>query len=462
MNDYIVTILAILASIGIGFFLLIEFGVSWVGYFAISVISLSILGSYVYAWWKTQSDKTVDKLKIEILMKMKKELQDMGKVISQTGGLVKVTSYKNDLDLLIKSLVNLKLYDEELGLGPGVEKYTLTFVEQQGRMAEQKLRALGALAAGSYRPKLDEYAVELISKLERLLEAGYDIGEDLEAFDVISSQPSTSLREMVGKKDRLDIAMLKVLEKCTGEANRLVTTSREFGDTENVEKDISEIDVRNFDASVSRLVVAREGIKGILNDVFVGQHSKLISNVKNVQTIMESENVGEGQKSTIEEMRNVLENMTDPGRIRELKDLEVQFKKYTTNAIEDAHSKIRKMEEEIEQYSPDERIWTLNEEIPSLVEKVDISKKIDEFARDAITALQALVEQLDRDAAFMKIIENYQKVEPLIARKLEEKGEVTELDLKVKYVEKFLLLYNLKNPHTAFKEEPLLLAKKGK
>ncbi len=220
--------------------------------------------------------------------------------------------------------------------------------------------------------------------------------------------------------------------------------------------------MRNFDASVSRLVVAREGIKGILNDVFVGQHSKLISNVKKVQTIMESENVGEGQKSTIEEMRNVLENMTDPGRIRELKDLEVQFKKYTTNAIEDVHSKIRKMEEEIEQYSPDERIWTLNEEIPSLVEKVDISKKIDEFARDAITALQALVEQLDRDAAFMKIIENYQKVEPLIARKLEEKGEVTELDLKVKYVEKFLLLYNLKNPHTAFKEEPLLLAKKGK
>jgi uncharacterized protein YdcH (DUF465 family) len=210
------------------------------------------------------------------------------------------------------------------------------------------------------------------------------------------------------------------------------------------------------------LVVAREGIKGILNDVFVGQHSKLISNVKKVQTIMESENVGEGQKSTIEEMRNVLENMTDPGRIRELKDLEVQFKKYTTNAIEDVHSKIRKMEEEIEQYSPDERIWTLNEEIPSLVEKVDISKKIDEFASDAINGLQALVEQLDRDAAFMKIIENYQKVEPLIARKLEEKGEVTELDLKVKYVEKFLLLYNLKNPNTAFKEEPLLLAKKGK
>jgi len=461
MNEYIITALAILASVGIGFFLLIAFGVSWVGYFAVGVISLSILGSYAYTWWKTQSDKTVDKLRIETLTKMKKELLDMDRVIAQAKGLVKMTSFKHDFDLLKYNLIDLKFYDKEFRLSQGVEKYTLTFVEQESRRVEQKLRAIGALAAGSYRPKLDEYTVGLRSKLERLLEAGYDIKKNLEAFNTISVHPSKSLREMIEKKERLDNTMLKALDKCAGEATRLATTSKDFGDTENVEKDISEVDKRDFETSVSHLIAAREGIKGILNDAFVSQHSKLILNVKKVQKIMKSESIDEEQKGTIEEMRNVLETMTDPGKILELKDLEVQFKTYTTKAIEDIYSKIQKMEENIKIHNPDERIWTLNEEIPSLVEKVDISKKIDEFSADTINALQALVEQLDRDAAFMKIIENYKKVEPLIARKLEEKGEITDLDLKVKYVEKFLLLYNLKNPHTTFKEKPLMLAKKG-
>lgn len=461
MNEYVITALTILASIGIGFFLLIAFGVSWVGYFVVSVILLSILGSYAYTWWKTQSDSTVDKLKTEILIKMKKELLDMGGVIAQAEGLVEMTSSKHDLDLIRYNLVDLKFYDKEFKLDQGVEKYTLTSVEQESRRVEQKLRTLGALAAGNYRPRLDEYIGELRSQLERLLDAGYDVKENLEAFNTTSAQSSKSLREMIGKKDRLDDTMLEALNGCVGEATRLATTSKDFGDTENVEKDISKVNERDFETSVSRLVAARKEIKGILNDVFLSQHSKLISNVKKVQKTMKGENIDEEQKGTIEEMRNVLEAMTDPGKIPELKDLEVQFKTYTTKAIEGIYSKIQNMEENIKLHNPDERIWTLNEEIPLLVEKVDISKKIDEFSGDAINALQALIEQLDRDAAFMKIIENYKNVEPLIARKLEEKGKITDMDLKVKYVEKFLLLYNLKNPHTTFKEKPLMLIKKG-
>jgi hypothetical protein len=462
MNEYVVTALAILISMGIGFLLLIEFGVSWVGYFVIAVITLSIVGSYFYAWWKTQSDKTVSKLKIEILVKMKNELQDMDKVISRAESLVKVKSFKQDLDMLVNNLIKLKFYNREFKLSPGVEKYTLTFVEQQGRMTEQKLRTLGAMAAGNYRPKLDEYVDGLRSKLEMLLVAGYDIENDLESFNASANQPSKSLRELVGKKEGLDLTMLKTLEKCVGEAARLAVTSKEFGDTSNVEKEINNIDQSSFESSVSHLVTARESIKGILNDAFVSQHTKLLTNAKRVQSIMQSENVGAAQRKGIEEMRDTLESMNDPGRILEIKDLEVQFKTYTTNAIESIYQKIGKLEESIKIHQPDDRIWTLNMEIPTLVEMVDISKKIDEFSRDSINTLHALVHQLDIDEAFMKIIENYQKVEPIIARKLEEKGKVTEDDLKVKYVEKFLLLYSLKYPEVKYKKDQLTLPKKSK
>ncbi len=461
MNEYLITALAVLTSIGVGFFLLISFGVSWVAYFAVGVTALSILGSYGYTWWRTQSDKTVDRLKVEILVKTKKELLNINGVIVQGEGLLKMTSFKHDLDRIKYNLINLKFYDKEFRLSQGVEKYTLTFVEQENRRVEQKLRTLGALAAGSYRPQLDEYTEGLKSKLERLLEAGYDIEKDFAAFNAISSQPSKSLKEMIGKKDRLDINMLKTLDKCVGEANRLATTSKDFGDTGQIERDISAVDERVFEESVSHLVAAREGIKGILNDAFATQHSKLVLNVKKVQNVMESENIDDRQKKTISEMKNVLDAMTDPGKILELKDLEVHFKTYTTKAVEDIYLNIQKMEENIKLHSPDERIWTLDEKIPSLVKKVDISKKIDEFSGDTIKALRALVEQLDIDAAFVKIIENYKKVEPLIARKLKEKGKITDIDLKVKYVEKFLLLYNLKNPSTKFKEKPLSLAIEG-
>lgn len=462
MNEYIVTALAILISVGIGLILLLEFGVSWVGYFVIAVITLSIIGSYVYAWWKTQSDKTVSKLKVEILLKMKNELQEMEKVISRAENLVQVKSYKQDLDMLVNNLIKLKFYNKEFKLSPGIEKYTLTFVEQQGRMTEQKLRSLGGMAAGNYRPKLDGYIDGLRSKLERLLVAGYDIEHDLEAFNTAANQPAKSLRDLVGKKETLDLAVLKTLEKCAGEATRLATTSKGFGETANIEKEIDDMDRSSFESSVSHLVAAREGVKALLNDAFVSQHTKLVTNVRRAQAIMQSENVDEGQQRTIEEMRKTLESMNDPGRIQELKDLEVGFKTYMTNTIEDIHMRIKKMEDSIKLHKPDERIWTLNEKIPSLVEKVDISKKIDEFSKDAINALHAVVHQLDVDAAFMKIIENYQKVEPLIARKLEEKGRVTEEDLKVKYVEKFLLLYNLKNPETTYDETKLTLTKKTK
>ena len=393
---------------------------------------------------------------------MKKELQDMDMVISRAESLIRVKSFKQDLDMLVNNLIKLKFYSKEFKLSPGVEKYTLTFVEQQSRMTEQKLRTLGAMAAGNYRSKLDEYVDGIKSKLEMLLVAGYDIERDLESFNAAANQPSKSLRELVGKKESLDLSMLKTLEKCAGEAARLATTSKEFGDTANVEKEINNIDTSSFESSVSHLVTARESIKGILSDAFVSQHTKLITNTKRVQAIMQSENVGAAQRKGIEEMRNTLESMNDPGRILEIKDLEVQFKTYTTNAIENIHQKIKKLEESIKIHQPDDRIWTLNTEIPSLVEKVDISKKIDDFSRDSINALHALVHQLDIDEAFMKIIENYQKVEPLITRKLKEHGKVTEDDLNIKYVEKFLLLYNLKYPETKFKKDRLTLPKKAK
>lgn len=461
MNEYVVTALAILISIGVGFFLLISFGVSWVAYSAIGFISLSILGSYAYTWWKTKSDRTVHSLKNEILIKIKNEMQDMQNVITQAEELAKMSSSKHDLDIIRHNLINMKFYDKDFRLSPGVEKYTLTFVEQEGRKVEQKLRPLRALAAGIYRPKLDEYINSSKEKLKRLFDAGYDISDNSENFNVISSLPAKSLREMVEKKERIDSIVLKTLDMCLEEANRLATTSKELGDTEHLEKNISQVDKQDFESSIGHLVAAREGIKEILNDAFVSQRSKLILNVRKVQTIMESDNIDAEQKRTISEMKNTLDAMTDSGKIQQLKDLEVQFKTNTTKSIEDFYSKIKGMEEKIKLHSPDERIWTLNERIPGLVESVDISKTIDEFSGDGVRALQALVEQLDRDVAFMKIIENYAKVEPLIARKLEENGKITDVDLKVKYVEKFLLLYNLKNPKTTFKEKPLTLAKKG-
>jgi hypothetical protein len=367
-----------------------------------------------------------------------------------------MSSIQRDLKLLRENIVSQKFFDKELNISRAVGKYTLTFIEQEGRKIEQKLRSLEALAAGRCRPQLEKFIKELQLKLEKLQDAGYDIIDEISEFNIISAQPSKSLREMIEKKSRLVEKFDAILDKCIEEAASVATTSRRFGDTSAIERKI--LDVKkmkgDFDNAVFHLVNARNELKDILRDVFTKQYTNLTSCVKGILNIVSADHIDQKYRDAIKEIRDELNLLNDPGRIQELRELEASFKSKTANIINELFDEMKELEENISIHQPHEKVWTSDRGIAPLVDKVNPAENLDDFYKSAKKALERLTRQLEKDVAFLKIIENYAKVEPIITRKLKEEGTITSSDLNVKYADKFMLLYSLKNPTADFEEDP--------
>ncbi|MBI5253137.1 MAG: hypothetical protein HY930_01885 [Euryarchaeota archaeon] len=462
MNEYKLTAIAIWIILGLGFVFLINFGVAQVTYFGISIILLSLVGSVVYTWWKTQSDKTVDKLKAEILLKIKKDYADGQKLIAEAGEMVNVDNVRRDLESLRSNLINLKFYDADFNTTEEAKKYTLTVIEQENRRVEQRLRSLEALAAIEVKPKLDEYIQELRVKLDKLRKAGYKIGEEVENFETIEAQESKTLREMLEKKKKLTEKFVSILNKCAAEAGEILTTSQRYGVIKIVEHALLKIKTEDFDGCVILLVDARSRLKDFLKDFFAIEKNEFSASVEGIYKLLDGEQVEPEKMREIEELRSWVLYISDPGTIGELQDLKVQFKNAVASTIAELHEKLRSLEEEIKAYAPSREIWTSDELAEPLVRRVSAEDELRVFTRYATNALEHIGKQLAKDSAFIKILKNYDKVEQIISKKLEGEGKLSATALNVKYPEKFLMLYSKKHPDTEYTESTATLRVKAR
>jgi len=461
MNEYLVTILAVLVSLGIGFALLINFGVSEVTYFVLVIFILTILGSIFYTWWKTKTDKPIERLKVEILVRIIKDHADTHKLMLKVEELMNMDSILKDLELIKNNLITLEFYDRDFKkVSKSVEKYTLTFIEQESRKTEQRLRSLEALAAGSYKPKLGGYIRELELKIDKLNSAGYQIGEKISEFKVISNQPAKSLREMIDKKSRISRHFVSILDDCIEEAARLSASSAKYGDVVDV-KHIEQtiLDIRNkkddFDYAIFQLVNVRNKLKDQISDVFIIKHNTLLTSIKNVLDILEDHHVDMRYRESVNRLFKKLTPIKDPGLINVIIDMETQFKNSLAHIIAQLNSRVIALERDINLGESYKKIWSSDDRIPSLVKKMDVTEDLEQFSKNAVRALKRIVAQLGKDMAFTKIVENYDKVEPIITGKLKENATLSSSDLNVKYADKFMLLYSLKHMEAEFKNNEL-------
>ena len=111
-----------------------------------------------------------------------------------------------------------------------------------------------------------------------------------------------------------------------------------------------------------------------------------------------------------------------------------------------------KMENKLKEHEFPEGMYSPDPLIKDLVKRADTTKDFDTFSEEASVALSRICKQLEDVEVLLKILESYEKVERLVARKIDEKGIVKAEELGVKHPEKFLLLYSLKNPGTVYKE----------
>jgi len=462
MNEYKLTAIAIWIILGLGFVFLIYFGVSQVTYFGISIILLSLAGSVVYAWWKTQSDKTIEKLKAEILLKIKKDYTDAQKLIAEAGEMASIDSVRRDLESLRSNLIKLKLYDADFNTAEEAAKYTLTVIEQENRRVEQRLRSLEALAAIEVKPKLDEYIQELRLKLDKLGKAGYKIEEEVRSFETIEAQESKSLRELLEKKEKLTEKFVSILNDCTAEASGILATSQRYGIVKTVEHALLKIKIEDFDGSVAILVDARNRLKDFLKDFFAVERNEFSASVEGVYKLLDSEQVAPEKMKEAEDLKSRVLSMSDPGTIGELQELKIRFKNITASIVAELHEKLRSLKAEIKAYAPGREMWTSDELAEPLVRRVNTEDEVKVFTRHATNALEHVTKQLAKDAAFIKILQNYDKVEQIISKKLEERGKLSASALNVKYPEKFLILYSKRHPDTEYTESTTTLKMKAR
>ncbi len=458
MNEYIITASFIAAILIAGFLLLVNFGVTIVTYFGIGLVAVSIAGGVIYTWWKTAKDKTIEKLKLETLSKMREEFNKTSNYVNEAAELVDVKDIREGLGDLREGFIKLGLFDEKFeSIAKGIGKHTLTFIEQQTRKGEQRLRSLETLTAGTYKPELDKYAQGLHIRLMKLYESGYPLENGLKDFEVVQNRIPKSLIEMIEKKKTISNLFSAMLAKCYGEAEALLNLAGTYGDVGRAEGDIRMAKERagDIDAYVSLLASARNRLKEILGPAFIKRRSILLSSLQRTMELLGDDI--DGFKGSIEEILSKVSSTTDPGRLEELMGLENNFKNNLVSLLAKLNGDLLRIDSEITAFGPTKDLWTRDEGIGMLIEKVDPSMEIPAFTEEAIMALGRAVNQYRNDIMSKKVVENFGKMEPIIERKLKEHGRLSGADLRVKYAEKFLQYYSTKHPEVEFREKPPVL-----
>lgn len=461
MNEYVLSAAVIVAILILGFFFLIQFGVSVVAYFGIVIILAAIVGSIIYTWWKTQTDKTVERLRNELLLKIKRDIGDTRKYIVQAEELVDQKPVLMDLDAVEKALVGQKLYDENFNVTNEAKKFTLTLIEQENRRTEQRLRGLENMAAVNYRPRLEEYISEFNAKIEALEKAGYDIVAEKEEFQAISAQESTSLREMLEKKKRVTASFSNILKKSVNEVQSLLTLSQKYGVVKKVENTIAEAhkNLSNYDTGVELLIDSRTRLKNFLRDFFDIEYNQVSSSITTISPLLKDEHIDQEKRGAMGELMEDALAMQDPGMLGALQKIKARYKKEVSTIIEELYHTLRGSEEEIQAMKPPEEIWKADGIADSLIKRLNVETELRVFTRHASEILEHINDRLQSNDAFLRILQNYDKVEPLISMKLNQKGELTASDLNVKYPDKFLIIYSKKHTDTIYRQTTSTLVK---
>jgi len=462
MNEYVVTTILIILILGAGFFALINFGIAEVAYYGIGIVAVTIFLSVIYTWWRTASDKTIDRLKVETITKVREDYGSTHDYISQAGKLVNVGETLKELDELRKGLIKKGLYDKSFEkVGGKVGKYTLTVIEQQTRKTEQRLRSLETLTAGVYRPALDEYLETLLERLSELESVGFRVHQGAKEFEGLVARSAKSLVEMIEKERRATELFSSLIAECINEVESLEPVAEKYGFIGRSEQDIGDIRkyIDNWDRCIPLLKKSRNMIKDIIAPTFAKNRSRLMSAIEKVLDIIVDE-VSEYNVRVLE-IREKINSMNDPGSMNDLTELESSFKSNLAAVVEEINGRLSGLEAEIISSEPKKDFWDRDKGITDLVEKVDPANQLDVFIPDALVALEAVVKQYRKDVMFKKVLVNYKKLEPIIAKKLEEKERIKESDLNVKYAEKFMHFYSSKHSDVEFRKNPPTLATKA-
>ncbi|NOZ59833.1 MAG: hypothetical protein GXO66_09725 [Euryarchaeota archaeon] len=452
MNEYAVTALVVLLTLGVGVALLLTFGISFVSYLAVGVILSVLLASLVYTWWKSKTDRTVVLLKIEILNKIKDAVEVLERNLRAASEMVDVEPFMEDLAGIKRGLISRGFFTGEFQINEGkIDRVTLTAIELESRKVEQQLRSLESLVVASYGEAVAGRMQELLDAAQMLVEGGFSVREEYEELRRVASMPAASLQDLLEKRRRGEEQYGRLVERCIREAEFLLTTAEGVADVSHLREELERVKrEREKVESVYRLLRVRSEVSSYLTRPFLEAREEVLAYL---DRMLELSRGFERERQVLRELRERAKSYTDPGQLAEFRSIRQEAKRLTLELARAMAREISVLDEELRKLGRAVEGTGAGGRISEL----DPRREFREFAGSALEVLTALAADFSRRYREVKIARNYPAVERIISRKLAEAGRVSAGELGVRYAEEFLRLYSESHPEAVLEGKVLRL-----
>ena len=452
MNEYLITAAVVLATLAAGLFLLLSFGISFVSYIAVGIIISVLLASLVYTWWKSKTDKTLVLLKIEILNRVKSNIERLRANLEEASRLADMEPFIKDLERIRGELISKGYFTRSFEVDERkIEKVTLTEIELESRKVEQQLRSLESLAAASCIEAAAARLGELLGAARSLAESGFSVSEEYQELRRVVNMPSASLGELLEKHRRGEELYRRILDRCIKEAEFLLGIAEGIADVGHLRRELEDIKQKKESMEIiPRLQRVRSEVSSYLTKPFLQARKEMVSYLDKVLSLSEG---FEREHSALHNLREKVLSFSDPGLLSEFPAIEEEAKRLTLDLARALAKSLVSLEEELKELGIRARRRGIERQVSKLDPRMDFKS----FAKEALDVLRALAKEHTARYRTVKIEKNYPAIEKIIARKLEEKGEVTPEELGVRYAEEFLRRYSEAHPETALEEGLLKL-----
>lgn len=460
MREYGVSVLVIFSVLLVSLVFLLKFGISFVTYISIVVIIISIFGSLGYTYWKTKTDRTVDKFKNEILNNIKIDFLKYEEDFKRAEEIINMEPIFKDIDYLRNHFIRLNYFDSNFERVPeAIKKYTLTSMEQESRRFYQRIRNLEGMAIASYNAKLDEYFGNYRTMLKGLKEAGFKIDDEVARFESLINSPTNGLRELIDKKNRADDYIIEIVKGSSREMQELSELALKVDPEVNLKTEINDFSKTELEKIIGELINRRIIASSILENSFTEKKKNLTQSLEILRRLLEQSDLNIDLLENVGLLIEKLNGIDDPGRTKDLLAVESEYKTVYLALIKDFSRKIDDLNNKISKYSAK---FKLEEEknIQELIEKIYQVTDQEGFSSSCHHALESILNQYKKGLTVIKVIESYPKVEPIIENILEEKGAVSKDDLDLKHGDLFIQFYHDTHPDMELTDNPVTIRRK--
>jgi len=451
-KNYLIAILAIGSFLGIGWVLLALFGTSSVYFFAVMLIVSAILLSILYVWKTSKAKKNIGWLRIskeKVLSEIKENYLETEKQLNTIENLVDVNKEVKEFTAVRRDIALLGCYSSQFEIiGSMLNRYNLSFLTQKKSEIDSKINKIRDSAFPKCKYKLDEIAKNISLEMKDLKDTGFNTPELNLDTEV------RNLSEAAKKFEYFNEKILNIIKLCDSECTNLldiIKSKLELGKIDNakisdIENELAQARKKSGLESLSLYARAREKLNTILKNE-IDNIKNIIKN-KDMTRILESKVLSEENEKELRDLINKFEKI-DNNSIGNFDALLNEYKTCIKNTVYSAYNTLIKMEENLSSRDLPEWLWKKNIRVYDFNAVVNDKQDLALFNEEALMKINKILDRYDLDDLVMGIIDNYDVVEKIIEKTLNDKGKVYEKDLKVGHAVEFLNLYKLKNPDKA-------------